>query len=176
MGVLHSNVGRCCFILLTFIIFWFALLFLLFLSLSLCLSLLQQSDISRPSLSFLDVRESGHPEDLSVVITMGSQFDKQKPRFLPSTALRRQLAALTQEDDNGNSLAGDSAKSSLSPAKRKTSSLAAKGAIKTVAKRRGSRMSPLTNRKSPTTRAKGGRPSTTVTRGSSSLGKLAQTV
>ena len=106
---------------------------------------------------------------------MGSQFDKQKPRFLPSTALRRQLAALT-EDDNGNDLAGDSAKSSLSPAKRKTSSLAAKGAIKTVAKRRGSRMSPLTNRKSPTTRAKAGRPSTTVTRGSSSLGKLAQTV
>jgi len=159
------------------------------------------SDLSRPSLSFV---ESGHPEDASVIITMGSQFDKQKPRFLPATTLRKQLAALELElkgselsedgslgrggggngsgSGNGNGSGTRNGSKLLSPkgppSKKKT-----KGTATGIRKRRSSksRMSPTINRTSPTGNKRNNnrmtvRPSTSVVQGASSLGKMASTV
>ena len=123
-------------------------------------------DPTRPSLSFV---EAGHPEDMSVIITMGSQFDKQKPRFLPSTLLRKECQALV--DNNTAEVGGKkkTKKSGMTPIKKRTTRL--------------SSMSPTTNRASPSStnkqRSSGRknlRPSTTVVQGSGSLGQLAQTV
>lgn len=57
-------------------------------------------DPNRPSLAFIT---EGHPspEDMSLVITMGSQFDEKKPRFRASRALKAELGVLygSAQDD-----------------------------------------------------------------------------
>jgi hypothetical protein len=119
------------------------------------------SDITRPSLSF---ESKGHPEDSSVIITMGSQYDKQKPRFLPSRALKEQLAALKEEDNTDEKTNG------------KLRNNKSRGKI-SLPRKKKSMFSPTTNRSSPSTGGITGiRPSTTVVKGSRSMGNLAQTI
>ena len=81
-------------------------------------------DPNRPSLAFIT---EGHPEpeDMSLIITMGSQFEKKKPRFRPSRALKEELGVLYSTEDEEPSSKGrdDSAtrrsQSSMSPSRRK---------------------------------------------------------
>ena len=137
------------------------------------------SDMSRPSLSF---ESDGHPEDTSVIITMGSQFDHQKPRFLPSTSLRHSLAALEEEINGGGStIKGedsiDSNQSSTSSPGNGIRSMRSRR-TKTASNnrnRKSKRMSPTVNRTSPSSTSKR-RPSSSAVVGASSLGALAQTV
>ena len=55
-------------------------------------------DPNRPSLAFIT---EGHPapEDMSLVITMGSQFNEKKPRFRASRALKADLGVLHTDEE-----------------------------------------------------------------------------
>ena len=133
------------------------------------------SDMSRPSLSF---ESDGHPEDTSVIITMGSQFDHQKPRFLPSTSLRHSLAALEEEINGGGStIKGEDSIDSNSSTSSPGNGIRSRR-TKTASNnrnRKSKRMSPTVNRTSPSSTSKR-RPSSSAVVGASSLGALAQTV